>query len=169
MTNVLKVNKFVEKPDVDTARSYLKEGNYFWNGGIFVFVADFYMEVLKQYQPDTFELSMKLAQMDHDQITKDLYNQFPNLSIDYGLMEKLQQLMVVPVDMGWTDLGGWDSMYHYMPKDDDGNAISGEVLSLDSQNNLLWSQDSHLAVFGVEDLAVIQTCLLYTSDAADES
>jgi mannose-1-phosphate guanylyltransferase / mannose-6-phosphate isomerase len=155
--DVLNVNKFVEKPDVETAKSYLEQGNYFWNGGIFVFVADFFMEVLKKYQPETFDLSVELSQMNSDLVTKEFYNQFPSLSIDYGLMEELQRLLVVPVDMGWTDLGGWDSMYHYMPKDSNDNAVSGDVLSLESQKNLLWSEDSNLAVFGIENLAVIQT------------
>jgi mannose-1-phosphate guanylyltransferase/mannose-6-phosphate isomerase len=149
--------RFVEKPDADTARRYLTQGDYFWNGGMFVFRADRFLELLKAHQPAVYEVAQALAQSGSAQAPAELYATMPDVSIDYGLLELTRDVAVVPVDMGWSDLGSWEAIYQQREKDERGNVIQGEVLAVDSSDNLLWSEHGLVAALGVEGLAVVQT------------
>lgn len=153
---VQQVDRFVEKPDRVTAESFLREGGYYWNAGMFVFRADVFSALLESSQPalaaSTPELSRTFA------AAPELYAGLPDLSIDYGLLEKhADRAVVVPVSMGWSDLGSWDAIYQQHGKDDQGNMTRGPVLAVDSSDNLLWSEHGLLATLGVENLAVVQT------------
>jgi mannose-1-phosphate guanylyltransferase/mannose-6-phosphate isomerase len=154
---VQKAARFVEKPDLETAESYLKEGNYYWNGGMFVFRADRFMELLRKHQPAVADAALGLAGRDSPLADADAYAQMPDLSIDYGLLELADDVAVVPVDMGWSDLGSWEAIYQQRAKDENGNMIQGDVLAVDSAENLLWSDHGLVATLGVTGLAVVQT------------
>lgn len=157
LSEVHQAARFVEKPDLATAQGYLTEGGYYWNGGMFVFRADRFMEMVKQYQPQIFAATQNLAEKNQAQAAADVYASMPDLSIDYGLLELADNVAVVPVDMGWSDLGSWESIYQQRGKDAQGNMLEGDVLAIDSQDNLLWSEHGLVATLGVANLAVVQT------------
>lgn len=150
---VLSVSHFVEKPDVEKAKRFVQSG-YLWNSGMFVFRADDFMQMLACHQPEIYQ-AMNLMQGMAD--IEACYDKLPNLSIDYGLAEKVKKTAVVPVAMGWSDLGSWEAIYQHRAKDKAGNVAQGEVLSQDTQDSLLWSTSGLLATLGVQNIAVIQT------------
>jgi mannose-1-phosphate guanylyltransferase/mannose-6-phosphate isomerase len=153
---VRKVARFVEKPDLATAQSFLTQGNYYWNGGMFVFRADRFMAMLEKHQPALFAVLPQLAASDK-LASADLYRQLPEISIDYGVLERADNVAVVPVDMGWSDLGSWEALYRQRAKDADGNLIQGDVVAVNSHGNLLWSDHGTVATLGLENVAVVQT------------
>ena len=151
-----KVARFVEKPAVEKAREFLAHGNYYWNGGMFVFRADRFLATLERHQPALQAALPRLAESDR-LATADLYAKLPEVSIDYGVLEHADNVAVVPVEMGWSDLGGWDALYQQREKDGEGNVVQGDVVSVGSRNNLLWSDHGTLATLGLEGMAVVQT------------
>ncbi|WP_421621979.1 mannose-1-phosphate guanylyltransferase/mannose-6-phosphate isomerase [Alkalilimnicola ehrlichii] len=157
MEGVEEVSRFVEKPDRATAERFLEEGGYYWNGGMFVFRADRFMDLLARHQPALAEAVTAMAAAGAPP-TGEVYAELPNTSIDYGLVEHADRVAVVPAELGWNDLGSWEALYQQRSKDPDGNVCQGTVLAEDSRNNLLWSDDSGLiAAYGVEGLALVQT------------
>ncbi len=150
------VDKFVEKPDLAKAKQFLQDG-YLWNSGMFVFKASAFMNMLNQYQPAVAQQIRALQADTQSNTLAQQYADFPNLSMDYGLAEKAEKVAVVPVDMAWSDLGSWDSIYAKNMKDADGNVLHGEVYSDDMQNSLVWSSKGVVATLGLKNIAVIQT------------
>ena len=153
---VLKVARFVEKPSLDKAREFLESGNYFWNGGMFVFRADRFLATLERAQPALFAALPGLVAGDRS-APAESYRELPDTSIDYGVLERADNVAVVPVEMGWSDLGGWDSLYQQRAKDGDGNVTQGDVVAVGSRNNLLWSDHGTVATLGLQNMAVVQT------------
>jgi mannose-1-phosphate guanylyltransferase/mannose-6-phosphate isomerase len=149
---VHQVARFVEKPDLETAKRFLKDG-YLWNSGMFVFKARDFMEMLAQHQPEIIAILDTLC----DENLAAQYPMFPNISMDYGLAEKAEKVAVVPVDMAWSDLGSWDSIYQRHEKNAENNVTQGEVITEDTTDSLLWTSSGLLATLGVSNLAVIQT------------
>lgn len=149
---VRKVIRFVEKPDVDRARQFVADG-FLWNGGMFVFRACDFMGLLKQLQPEIYQSIVEMA----SPLAIESYQALPSLSMDYGIAEKAENVAVVPAEMGWSDLGNWDSIYQHQPKDASGNLLQGDVLMMDTRDSLLWTNHGLLATLGVANLAVIQT------------
>ena len=149
---VFEVERFVEKPNVEKAAQYVQDG-YLWNSGMFVFKASVFMQMLTKYQP---EMAAQVANMNAENFT-ETYANFANISMDYGLAEKADKVAVVPVDMAWSDLGSWDSIYQKQAKDAQNNVIHGDVFAQDTTNSLLWSQTSVLAIAGLNNIVVIQT------------
>jgi mannose-1-phosphate guanylyltransferase / mannose-6-phosphate isomerase len=152
LENVHHVTRFVEKPDYERAQQFVSAG-YLWNGGMFVFRASDFMQLLEQLQPQIFDA---IVAMDMTGAT-EAYQAMPSLSIDYGIAEKAENVAVVPVEMDWSDLGSWDSIYQHQEKDEVGNIIHGDVISQDTQGSLLWTTHGFLATLGVSNIAVVQT------------
>jgi mannose-1-phosphate guanylyltransferase/mannose-6-phosphate isomerase len=156
LLSVHAVEQFVEKPNIEKAKRFVSDG-YLWNSGMFVFKASTFMRMLEKYQPDIYKLSCMINQ----QNLAETYSQFPSLSMDYGLAEELvkhaEKLAVVPVDMAWSDLGSWDSIYARHAKDANNNVTHGEVINLDTKNSLIWSESKMLATLGLDNVVVIQT------------
>jgi mannose-1-phosphate guanylyltransferase/mannose-6-phosphate isomerase len=150
--DIAAVTSFVEKPDRETAQSFVSAG-YLWNSGMFVFRADIFMEKLARYQPD---ISAVILNITDDNISTQ-YEKLPSLSMDNGLVELADKIAVVPVDMAWSDLGNWDSIYQRHTKDGNNNVTHGGVVSTDTNGSLLWSETGILATLGVNNLVVIQT------------
>lgn len=150
------VSKFIEKPSLVHAEKFIREG-YLWNSGMFVFKAQMFMQALQQYQPFIHEQILNLGPKN----LSESYNQLPSLSMDYGLAEPLAQaaakVAVVPVDMEWSDLGSWDSIFSRRAKDLDNNFIQGDVVSLDTKNSLIWTEAGLVATLGLDNAVVIQT------------
>lgn len=149
---VYQVAKFVEKPDLENAKRFVSDG-YLWNSGMFVFKASTFMQMLQQYQPEIYN---QIRVINEGNLA-DNYAKLPNLSMDYGLAEKAENVAVVPVDMAWSDLGSWDSIYQRHQKDADNNVTHGEVLNLDTKNSLIWTETGLLATLGLNNVVVIQT------------
>jgi mannose-1-phosphate guanylyltransferase/mannose-6-phosphate isomerase len=148
--HVLRVKRFVEKPDRLTAERFMQD-DFLWNSGMFIFSAVHFIALLQRHQPeiyDTFKSGKPIA---------EIYAGLPSLSMDVGLSEKAEKVAVVPVDMQWSDLGNWDSIYSHKQKNSEQNLIQGDVVALDTRKSLLWSSKGLLATLGVENIAVIQT------------
>ncbi len=147
------VNGFVEKPDLFTAEALLREGNHLWNSGMFLFrVKDFLRQVAK-CQPELWAWWMAREEMPLVQG----YRELPNISVDYGVVEKIDNIAVVRAAFGWDDLGSWEAMYRLGDKDENGNVIQGDVLAVDCRNSLLISQGGKLAAVGLENMIMVQT------------
>ena len=146
------VAQFVEKPSRDIATKFVADG-YLWNSGMFVFKAAVFMKMLEQYQPDIYAQIMALNAQD----LATQYAALPSLSMDNGLAEVAEKVAVVPVNMAWSDLGSWDSIYQRQQKNAENNVIHGEVLTQDTKNSLLWTEHGLLATLGLSNIAIIQT------------
>jgi mannose-1-phosphate guanylyltransferase/mannose-6-phosphate isomerase len=154
--------RFVEKPDVQKARTYAQAGCYYWNSGIFVFKASAWISEMNRQAPKIIEACLKTFEArkeDHDfcRLSKEIFEACPSDSIDYAVMEKVEQGVVIPVDMGWSDLGSWEALYEMGEKDSNGNVKRGDIVAMDSSHCYLQSEDRLLAVLGVNDLVVVET------------
>jgi mannose-1-phosphate guanylyltransferase / mannose-6-phosphate isomerase len=162
-SDVRGVTRFVEKPDMATAQSYVSSGKYLWNGGIFLFSARSYLGALKLHAPEIVtacETAMQHASIDGVFVRPDAtaFASAPSISIDYAVMEKTGNAAVVPVDMGWSDVGSWAALWEIADKDASSNAISGDVIVVNSRNNLLRVEGGPaIATVGLEDMIVVST------------
>ena len=151
---------FVEKPDYETACAYLKTGNYVWNGGIFLFRADTLLASLANHAPDIAEAvrkSMDAAGLRNNRLLPEptSFARSPSQSIDYAVMEKEANVVVVPTEMGWSDVGSWDALHDLLPKDEFQNVVRGDVIALESSNCLIYSSDITVTATGLQDLIIV--------------
>ncbi|MGZ8933291.1 MAG: mannose-1-phosphate guanylyltransferase/mannose-6-phosphate isomerase [Methylobacter sp.] len=156
------VAAFVEKPDLDTATQYLQTGNYFWNSGMFAFTAGSFLKELEKFNPKMLaicEKALKAAKVDLDfvRLDKEIFSSAPSDSIDYAVMEKTDKAVVIPLDAGWNDVGSWSALWDVTDKDPLGNAISGDVLTVDTENSFIYAENKLVAVIGVHDLVIVET------------
>lgn len=159
---VRKVEGFVEKPDAATAQQYVKQGGYFWNSGMFVFRASRYIEELSRHRPDILAACRKAfadAKRDTDFLRLDraAFEACPSDSIDYAVMEKTDAARVLPVDIGWNDVGSWAALWEVTQQDADGNACRGDVMALDCRNSFAWSERRLVVLIGLDDAVVVDT------------
>jgi mannose-1-phosphate guanylyltransferase/mannose-6-phosphate isomerase len=164
------VQRFVEKPDTQTAKKYLEEGGYFWNGGMFVLKASVWLAALELYRPDILDASQKswsAKKIDSsgDAIfvrpEMDLFNTIPSESIDYAVIEKCPQsqfpIKMVELNAGWNDLGAWDAVWQVGKQDLDGNVTSGDTLLMNTKNSLVYAKSRLVSSVGVENLIIVET------------
>ena len=150
-----RVTRFTEKPDLETARRFVGEGTHLWNAGMFVFRGGRLLELLHQHAP---ELASGLDELAREPgRAEELYRRLPSISIDYALMEKLDELVTLPLDCGWNDLGSWDALASVLPKDASGNAAHGDALVLDGSGNLTYTEHGTIAVLGLSDIVVVRS------------
>jgi mannose-1-phosphate guanylyltransferase/mannose-6-phosphate isomerase len=155
-----RLDAFAEKPDVDIARGYIADG-YLWNSGNFLFRADVMKQEIELFQPEMLALVEKAipegrSESDAIHLGHAAFGAAPRISIDYAVMEKTRRSVVLPVDLGWSDLGSWDSVWANLPHDADGNAVSGPCELLDVKNSIVKSDGSLMAaVIGLNDLVVV--------------
>jgi len=152
----LKAKRFVEKPDLATARRYLEVGNFFWNSGMFAFRASVILEEFKQYQPDLLQKMMGLD-LSGDQFEADDYNRLPDISIDYAIMERTRKGAVLPSDFGWSDIGSWKSLYEFLPKNEDNNVIDGDVITQETRNCFILSHERLIAANHLDNVVIVET------------
>ena len=151
------VDSFIEKPELKVAESFLKNGGYYWNGGIFVFSIKTMLNEAKKYLPKLYEMLSNINCSDISQITH-VYNNIEGISIDYGIMEKTDNIVVLPVDFGWSDVGDFSSMYELSePKDENNNAIYGKVATLNCNNSFLYSSGRLIAGIDLSNMVVIDS------------
>lgn len=157
-----RVARFVEKPDLATAQGYLDDGGYSWNSGMFLLPASLLLEEMERYEPNILaacRAALDKAAPDADFLRLDEagFAEQPNLSFDYAVMERTQRSAVLPIDIGWSDVGSWEALYQIAEKNAEGNVLQGDVVALDSRDCYLRGQGVTVAALGVDGLAVIAT------------
>ena len=162
VATAFKVDAFIEKPDLKTAGDYLKAGGYYWNSGIFMFRASRYLEELEKFRPDILKACQdafagKQADLDFLRFDKDLFLACPEDSIDYAVMEKTDDSVVVPLDAGWSDIGSWAALWEVSPKCADGNCEIGDVVSLNGSGNYISASSRLVTAIGCENMVIVET------------
>ena len=168
--NVFLVKRFVEKPDAAAAQSFLNAGGYYWNAGMFVLKASVWLQALEYFRPDIHQATLKAWNQRSVDVNLDTpflrpgkaeFTSIPADSVDYAVLERCPggafPARMVPLDAGWSDLGAWDAVWNLLPKDEQGNAHVGDVLSTDSQNTLVQATSRLVSLVGVKDLIVVET------------
>ena len=162
LTGGFALDRFVEKPDAETAQAYLDTGEYLWNSGIFLFRADSYLAALEQHAPaisSAVSNSVNHAKVDKDFLRLDPadFSASPSDSIDYAVMEKTSAGVIIPLDAGWNDIGAWDALASIRQSDASGNTVRGDVVAIDTQDSVIYSDGRLLATIGVSNLVVVAT------------
>ncbi|MFM9943558.1 MAG: mannose-1-phosphate guanylyltransferase/mannose-6-phosphate isomerase [Hyphomicrobiaceae bacterium] len=157
-----KVDAFFEKPDIETAKSYVAAGNFFWNSGIFVLGARAFLEELQRLEPRIFDAARAaLNGVQEDlgclRLDRAAFAMSPNISIDYAVMEKTQLAAMLPIDVGWNDVGSWSSLWDIAPHDANGNYVHGDAIMEDSHNLYIHTERSLVSTIGVHDLIIVDT------------
>src|SRR5215469_4581973 len=166
------VNHFTEKPDVATAQSYLESGNYFWNAGMFFWRVSTFLENLKRFLPATHDALANLSKLigtpRYESALRRIYPKLQNISVDYALMEPVTELtskfevnaprvIVIPANVGWSDIGSWAAVYELLAKTPGANVSAEEYFAVDAQGNYFWSPRKFVAAVGVRDLILVGT------------
>jgi len=171
-----KVEEFVEKPDIKTAESYLEQGNYLWNSGMFMFKADTLIDELTTHSPDIVvsvnnAVNNAAQDLDFIRLEQQAFESSPSDSIDYALMEKSNNVVVVSLNAQWNDIGSWSALHDIGIKDDNGNVIKGDVFTQDTTNTYINANHHVVATIGVDNLIIVDTpdaTLIATQDKAQE-
>ena len=161
METVRRVRSVREKPDQETAKAFLAGGNYVWNCGMFVWTAGAVLEAIGRWLPDLAKgletIDSALGTERENTVLDNVYPGLPSISIDYGVMEKADNVLALRGDFGWSDVGSWDALWEVSPKDDSGNVLRGSVAAAATKNSLVVARDRLVALAGVEDLIVVDT------------
>jgi mannose-1-phosphate guanylyltransferase/mannose-6-phosphate isomerase len=160
--NVYEVESFIEKPDLDMAKSYIKESSYLWNSGMFIFKARTFIKELSAYSPEianavSNSFNNSIHDMDFIRLEEKSFKSSPSISIDYALMEKSENIAVVTLDAGWNDIGSWAALFDIGEKDSDGNLFKGNVIAIENSNTYVNANERMLATLGVQDLIIVDT------------
>ena len=161
-SGVFHVDRFVEKPDADTAQDYIDAGDYYWNAGIFLLRADRWLEEMEKYQPEMLKAcqqAMDNSSRDSDfvRVDKQAFLSSPSDSIDYAVMEKTDRAAVVPLRTDWSDVGSWSAVWEISEQDEAGNVSRGDVLTHETKNSLFMAENRCVAGVGLEDIIVVET------------
>ena len=160
------VLRFVEKPDLETAKLYLENGNFYWNSGIFCFSAGTMIDLMKRFSPDILNMvgeslenahKSKVVSGEQISLNPELFSQTPKNSIDYAILEKANNIAVVTCDAGWTDIGSWDSLADLVESDENGNQVVGDAVLLDCQNCYVHESSRIVSAIGVKDLLIVDS------------
>ncbi len=156
------VEAFKEKPELKHAQQYLDSGEYYWNSGIFLFRAAAYLDELQKFAPDIFSacqsaLDSSANDLDFVRVDADAFSMSPFISIDYAVMEKTDNAVVMPLDVGWSDVGSWSALWDVSDKDSNGNAVFGDVLLHDTKNSHIRAETKLVTAIGVENLVIVET------------
>lgn len=156
------IDRFIEKPDRETAESFVKAGGYLWNSGMFLFRASRYLEELAKHAPLILEsaraaISAAKSDLDFLRIDSAAFANCPSDSIDYAVMEKTDSAVVVPLNAGWSDVGSWSSLHEALERDSEGNALRGDVLSVDTKGSFVIAESRLVATVGLKNHVVVET------------
>lgn len=159
--NVYEVLKFVEKPNLETAKEYLSTGNYLWNSGMFVWKVSTILNNFEKHLPEVYEKTVKIGEKigtaEYEETLKKEFENMPSESIDYGIMEKAENIYVIPGNFGWDDVGSWLSLERINKTNQDGNVISGNVISIKTKNSIIQGTNKLIATIGLKDLIIVDT------------
>ncbi|MHB8092864.1 MAG: mannose-1-phosphate guanylyltransferase [Syntrophales bacterium] len=158
---IRRVKSIREKPDLATAGEFLKNGEFLWNSGMFIWKASTILNEIARFLPDIYkgltEIKSVLGGEDEAEVVERVYPSLPSVSIDYGVMEKAKDVLVIPGDFGWSDLGSWDALWEVSPKDERGNVVRGRFIGIDAGDSLVYSPEKLVAIVGVRDIFVVET------------
>lgn len=171
------VENFSEKPNYETAKEFYQSGNYLWNSGIFLFQAKTFLKELKKYRPDILKLCEKsltdlTGDLDFLRVNKDHFDKISPESLDYAVMEKTSESVVIPMDAGWNDAGSWNALWEINEKDVNMNALKGDIFVHDTNNSLIHSDDKLIVCIGIRDLVIVSTkdaLLISKKDLRDDT
>jgi len=157
-----KVERFVEKPNLEKANEYFISNEYLWNSGMFMFTSEYFLDRLKKFNPEIYQKSLESIErsskdLDFIRLDEKSFNSCPSDSIDYALMEKSDNVFVIPVDIGWSDLGTFESLRKSKTKDSNGNVFEGDIISFDTNDSYIRSSDKLVATFGISNMTIINT------------
>ena len=161
-SEIYAVEHFTEKPDPATAARFLKDGDYYWNSGMFVWRASVILAEIQQHLPAVYQVIQNIivesrAGGTFQQAVEKHFASMPSISIDYGVLEKSSRVSLIPCDIGWNDVGSWHAVHEISAHDENGNALQGNVIAVDCRNSLIRAEKRLVAAIGVEDLCVIET------------
>lgn len=157
-----RVAAFVEKPDAATATAYIHNGEYLWNSGMFLFRAERLLAALAEHQPEVLQqCQAALAHPNHDvdfvRLDQTAFSACPSISIDYAVMEKTKDAVVIPLDAGWNDVGAWSAVWEVSQQDENNNVLRGDTLTHKANHNLVYAESRLVTLVGVENLTVVET------------
>lgn len=172
--DIYEVDRFTEKPDLVTAERFLREGGYYWNSGMFVWRASTILAEIRTHLPAVDRiletiLAESRAGTSFQQAVEKHFAAMPSISIDYGVLEKSDRVSLIPCDIGWNDVGSWQAVHEISAKDEDGNVLQGNVISIGCKNSLIRAEKRLVAAIGVEDLCVIETADAVLISKSDQS
>ncbi|WP_010240445.1 mannose-1-phosphate guanylyltransferase [Clostridium arbusti] len=154
------VDMFVEKPDLEKAEQYLKNGNFLWNGGMFVWKAKKILRLTEKYIKNTYDVLKEIACTSDEEYMNKLkssYNLVDSVSIDYAIMEKAENIYVIPSEFGWDDVGTWYSVERYRTKDENNNVCVGNIININSKNNIIVGKNKPVIISGLDDIFVVES------------
>ncbi|GEM_PF-41839 len=156
-----RVARFVEKPDLETAKAYVESGNYVWNSGMFIWRVSRILEEMEKHMPEMYAglctIETAIGTPRFSAVLDETFSQLPNQTIDYGIMEKAERVAVLPVDIGWNDVGSWSAVYDVLPRDQMNNVVVGRHVSPDTKNSLIYSPKRLVATIGLDDIVIVDT------------
>ncbi|MBQ2644181.1 mannose-1-phosphate guanylyltransferase/mannose-6-phosphate isomerase [bacterium] len=152
-----KVEKFVEKPDLETAKKYIANDCYFWNGGIFMAKVSTLLEEFQKYTPEIYQNLSQINFKEANTIKYGTFENMPSISIDYAIMEKSSRIALCPLKSDWCDLGSWQSLYDVSEKDKNGNVLQGNIIEEEVQNSFIYSDKKVVAAIGLKDVIIVNT------------
>lgn len=158
--NIDKVEKFVEKPNKARAKKYLKNGSFLWNGGMFIWKCSMVLDLIKRHLSNTYHILSEIAvasETEFEDVLEEKYYKVDNISVDYGIMEKAENIYVIPSDFGWDDIGTWYSVERYNTKDVNNNVYVGKIKSIESKNNIVVGKEKPIVVVGLSDVFVVES------------
>ncbi len=159
--HIYKVKSFTEKPDQPTAEKFFKDGSYLWNSGMFIWQINTILNKIKLYMPELYnslqEIKGVIGSKREKEVIKDEFAKIKGDSIDYGIMEKAENIYVIPADFGWDDLGSWPALQRVKKLDEDGNIILGKHYGIDTSNSIIYSPDKVVTTIGLDDIVIVDT------------
>lgn len=174
-TPACRVASFLEKPDYHRALEFISSGNYLWNSGMFIWRIDLIIQLINKHTPRLAEGLQKIGQAlgggRYAEVLAEVYAGLPKISVDYGILEKADRMLVMPGDFGWDDIGSWTALERYSGKDENGNSLEGDGVLIDTRDTYVYSPGKTVALIGVENLIVVNdrdTLLICHRDRAQE-
>ena len=158
--DIHQVESFVEKPDIETATQYMNEGHYLWNGGMFIWKSQNVINLTKSHLPKTYDVLQDIVYSSKETFNQVLFEKYPqvdSISVDYGIMEKANEICVIPSNFGWDDIGSWLSLERYRETDDQDNILDGQIKVLNSKGNIIVTKTKPMVLCGVENLILVET------------
>jgi mannose-1-phosphate guanylyltransferase len=159
--NMYEVTEFVEKPNFLTAQEYLSSGNYLWNSGIFIWktsvIIDHYQRFLPRLYKSMLPLCDYLSSEHHKEMIREIYPTLPSISIDYGILERSDEVVVIPGDFGWNDIGSWDALGAIIPPDEFGNIVKANHLGIQTRNSIVYGEERLISTIGIDGLIIADT------------
>lgn len=157
--DIYEVMSFKEKPDLKTAEEYVSSWHYVWNSGMFIWSAKTIMNLYREYAPEIYKLLMRydaaIGTPNEAKVFEEIYDEFPRISVDYAILEHAKDIFVIPASIGWNDLGSWASLHDIMEQDEDGNAVVGNYVGVDTHNCLIYSKNRLIATVGLDNMIIV--------------